>query len=162
MFGLGFSELLVIAVVLLVAIGPERLPEFMRKAGQMYSQVRRASDELRRAFVLEADRMDADERYQKLQERRAAAEEARKKAAAATGGVVHEPKMEPAAALPGPAADGSPTDGTPKPYVNDDPYAAAPVPTLPSGVSSSDWNKLPPHIRAMLMQVPKPKPEGTP
>lgn len=75
MLGLGSGEMLVIAVVALVVIGPERLPTVMRQLGRWYGQIRRTADELRRAFVLEADRQDAAERYKQLQERRKRAQE---------------------------------------------------------------------------------------
>ena len=78
MLPLGLSEIAIIAVIALIAVGPERLPRLFREMGKWYGQARRAADELRRAFVLEADRQDAAERYAKLQERRRQAEEARR------------------------------------------------------------------------------------
>lgn len=39
MFDIGVPELAVIAVVALVVLGPERLPEVMRQAGKLYRQV---------------------------------------------------------------------------------------------------------------------------
>jgi sec-independent protein translocase protein TatB len=83
MFGLGTSEMVLIAVVALVVIGPERLPRIMRQLGRYYAQIRRAADDLRRAFVMEADRQDAQERYEALQARRRQELEARKAAEAA-------------------------------------------------------------------------------
>lgn len=80
MLGVGLPELVLIAGVALVVVGPERLPRVMRELGRWYGQLRRAADELRRAFTLEADRQDATERYKQLQERRKKAQEARKKA----------------------------------------------------------------------------------
>ncbi len=80
MLGLGVGEILVIAALILVVVGPDRLPEMMRWAGKTYGQVRRAADELRRSLVLEADRMDAEERYRDLQRRREQAMAARRKA----------------------------------------------------------------------------------
>jgi len=80
MLGVGLPELILIAGVALVVVGPERLPRVMRELGRIYGQLRRAADELRRAFTLEADRQDAAERYKQLQERRRKAQEARKKA----------------------------------------------------------------------------------
>ncbi|MBZ5734193.1 Sec-independent protein translocase protein TatB [Nocardioides sp. TRM66260-LWL] len=51
MFGIGFMELAVIAVVAMVAFGPDRLPEFAKQAAKMLHQVRQmarsARDELR-------------------------------------------------------------------------------------------------------------------
>ena len=72
MLGLGWGEILLVAAVALVVVGPERLPRLLRDLGRMYGQVRRTADELRRSFVLEAERQDAEERYQQLQERRRA------------------------------------------------------------------------------------------
>jgi sec-independent protein translocase protein TatB len=86
MFGLGWGEMAVIAIVTLLVIPPDRLPYVMRQLGRWYGQVRRSADELRRAFVLEADRQDAAERYRQLQERRRQSQEARRRAEAETGG----------------------------------------------------------------------------
>lgn len=41
MFDVGFSELLVIAVVALVVIGPERLPRVARTVGHLYGRLQR-------------------------------------------------------------------------------------------------------------------------
>ena len=47
MFGIGFFELIVIAVVALIFIGPAKLPHFMRQAGRAFVQVRRTANEVR-------------------------------------------------------------------------------------------------------------------
>ena len=41
MFDIGFSELLVIAVVALIVIGPERLPKVARTAGHLLGRLQR-------------------------------------------------------------------------------------------------------------------------
>jgi sec-independent protein translocase protein TatB len=41
MFDIGFSELMVIAVVALVVIGPERLPKVARTAGHLFGRLQR-------------------------------------------------------------------------------------------------------------------------
>src|SRR5262245_6316020 len=41
MFDIGFSELLVIAVVALLVIGPERLPKVARTAGMLFGRLQR-------------------------------------------------------------------------------------------------------------------------
>ena len=41
MFDLGFAEMVVIAIVALVVIGPERLPTVARKAGMYFARMRR-------------------------------------------------------------------------------------------------------------------------
>jgi Sec-independent protein secretion pathway components len=46
MFGIGLSEFLVIACVVIVFVRPRDLPRFFRKLGKMYAQVKKAYDEL--------------------------------------------------------------------------------------------------------------------
>lgn len=41
MFDIGFSELVVIGVVALIVIGPERLPKVARTAGHLYARMQR-------------------------------------------------------------------------------------------------------------------------
>lgn len=50
MFGLGFQELLVIALVALIVVGPKRLPQVGQALGRALAEFRRASDEFRRGI----------------------------------------------------------------------------------------------------------------
>jgi sec-independent protein translocase protein TatB len=50
MFGIGFFELVVIAVVALIFVGPKKLPEVMRQAGKFFVQVRRTANDVRSTF----------------------------------------------------------------------------------------------------------------
>src|SRR5438046_2432404 len=56
MFGIGTPELLVILVVALIVLGPERLPEVARALGKGLAELRRATsgltDELQNAKIL--------------------------------------------------------------------------------------------------------------
>ena len=47
MFGLGFSEMLVIMLVALLAIGPKRLPGVAKALGRGYAEFRAALDEMK-------------------------------------------------------------------------------------------------------------------
>jgi len=52
-FGVSPAELLTIAVVALVVLGPRRLPELSRKAGKALRELKDTADELRRGIEAE-------------------------------------------------------------------------------------------------------------
>ena len=59
MFDIGFWELIAIAVVALLIIGPERLPQFARDAGRFVGKIRRMIQSAKRELEKE---LDLDER----------------------------------------------------------------------------------------------------
>jgi len=59
MFGIGFGELMVIAVVVLIAVGPRRLPTLMKSLGRAMREFRKATRELRSQVGL--DELFSDE-----------------------------------------------------------------------------------------------------
>lgn len=59
MLNVGFGEILLIAILALVVVGPERLPGLLRKAGEQYARLRRAAFDLQNAFMDEGDLLDA-------------------------------------------------------------------------------------------------------
>ncbi len=128
MNGLGISELIVIGILLLIAVGPERLPHATRTIGRLYGRVRRASEDLRRALVLEADRLDEEERLKGLRKRRQQAEEERR--AAEAEGSRAQPQGPAAAAEEAPAAPGAPV--------------------IPPGFTPAEWDELPLHVRELI------------
>jgi len=124
MLNFGIGEIIIIAALALVFVGPERLPEMLRFLGRQYGKVMRASYELRRTFYLEADRAEAERRADALRARR---DEARRRAdevraqEAASGAPVSRALGE---APPAPAApEAAPADAAPAP-----PAAASPPP----------------------------------
>jgi len=58
MFDIGFSELLVIGVVALIVIGPQRLPKVARTAGHLYGRLQRYVSDVKSDIGRE---MDLDE-----------------------------------------------------------------------------------------------------
>lgn len=56
MFGnIGFMELVVIFVVALLVIGPQKLPEMARTLGRALRELKRATTDLQNTFDLEAE-----------------------------------------------------------------------------------------------------------
>ncbi len=53
MFGLGLSEILLIAVVAIVVIGPKRLPEVAKALGKGYAEFKRAMDGFKEAVKID-------------------------------------------------------------------------------------------------------------
>ena len=92
MLDIGFAELLVVAAIALFVVGPERLPNVVRWLGRQYGKLMRASDELRRAFVLEADRADAEARAEVLRQRREEARARIEAARAEASGATPQPR----------------------------------------------------------------------
>jgi sec-independent protein translocase protein TatB len=70
--GLGWGEIALIAALVLVFVGPADLPKLLRFLGRSYGKLRRASDDLRRTFTLEVDKVDAEARAEEIQRRREA------------------------------------------------------------------------------------------
>ena len=52
-FGIGFSEFLVIVIVLFVVVGPEKIPDILRAGGKLIRFLRESSAELKRALYVE-------------------------------------------------------------------------------------------------------------
>jgi sec-independent protein translocase protein TatB len=53
MFNLGFGEILLICVILIVVVGPERLPSMMKTVGKTIRTVRQASRDLQTSVGLD-------------------------------------------------------------------------------------------------------------
>jgi sec-independent protein translocase protein TatB len=49
MFGIGFTEIVVILVIALIVLGPEKLPEIAKALGRAMREFRTATDEIKRS-----------------------------------------------------------------------------------------------------------------
>ncbi len=63
----GFTELLLIAIVALVVVGPKDLPVMMRKLGQFLAKGRAMANEFRAAFDDIAKQAELDELRQEIE-----------------------------------------------------------------------------------------------
>ncbi len=58
MFGLGMSELILIAAIALVVVGPKKLPEIAKSFGKGYGEFRRNINDLKQSVDLQAELSD--------------------------------------------------------------------------------------------------------
>jgi Tat protein translocase TatB subunit len=61
MFGIGMTEMLLIAALALVVLGPKKLPDLARSLGKGFAEFKRATNELKSAMDLETEK--EEERY---------------------------------------------------------------------------------------------------
>jgi len=89
MLGIGLPELVMIMVLALLVLGPERLPEVARLVGRAYAQLRRASEEFQNTIRQD---LAAIERQEEAQRNTAVAQELRERFADLEG--LHVPMKE--------------------------------------------------------------------
>jgi sec-independent protein translocase protein TatB len=136
MFDIGFSELLVIAVVALLVIGPERLPRVARTAGHMFGRLQRYVNDVKADIQRE---IELDE----LKKLRSQFEDAARSVEQSVNDVDREVRavgddlnraLEDRAGGAGPAAPaGAPEAALPPPAAS--PPAASPPPASPPAAS---------------------------
>ena len=76
MLGIGLPEVILILVVALIVLGPQRLPEVARMLGRAYAQLRRASEEFQNTIRQD---LAAIERQEDAQRNQAVAQELRER-----------------------------------------------------------------------------------
>ena len=64
---IGFFEIMLIAVIALVVVGPKDLPKLMRSAGQMAAKARRMAGEFTAAFDQMARETEMEEMRQEIE-----------------------------------------------------------------------------------------------
>ena len=64
MFDIGFSELLLFGVIALIVLGPEKLPQAARTAGQWYAKIRRTISTLQSEIEAEFDLAETRQQMQ--------------------------------------------------------------------------------------------------
>ena len=53
MFGISFSELFIIGIIILIVLGPKKLPEIGRFMGIAVREYKKALEEIKKAFYQE-------------------------------------------------------------------------------------------------------------
>ena len=102
MFNLSGSEIIVILILALVVLGPDKLPDAMRKAGRTFAELKKLSsgfqDEVRKGF---------DEPSKEIKKTAAAVRSAASFTGADTTGVKDKPRYNPAVDAPPVLPEGS-------------------------------------------------------
>lgn len=60
MFDIGFQELIMIAVVALVVVGPKRLPELAKTAGRVFADLKRSFDGVKARVTAEMKEVEKE------------------------------------------------------------------------------------------------------
>lgn len=68
MFDIGFWELIIIAIVALLVVGPDRFPDFARQAGKWLAKFRRLINNLQREIKQELSKDEGKVFKQQLEE----------------------------------------------------------------------------------------------
>jgi sec-independent protein translocase protein TatA len=74
MFGIGMPEMIIILVIALVVIGPQKLPELAKSLGKGLAEFKKASDGFQRSVQEEASRIDEPKKAESTQMHTATAE----------------------------------------------------------------------------------------
>ncbi len=124
MFGIGFGEMMVIGLLILLAVGPDKLPTMIKTVAKTYRQFRRAAMDIRSSTGI--DDFLRDEELRELAELR------------------KEKLLAMAAQKPKPAA---PVDKPPAPDASSSPVDPAPEEAIP--VAAAPW-KVPPTEKGVV------------
>lgn len=88
MFGLGFGELLLLAAIALIVLGPEKLPHAARMAGGWYGRIRRTIGTIQSEIEQEVQQLEMRQLMQaELDKVRAAEAQLRDEMARMQGGI---------------------------------------------------------------------------
>jgi len=144
MFDIGFSEIVVIAVVALVVLGPEKLPKTARTLGHLFGRLQRYVNDVKRDIQRE---LELDELRKLQQNVQSAAREIETSMASATRDVEQNVRDVEAAlsATASSAQPAAPPAATPAASVPSSPPAAAPAPSpgSPAQADTSRQSSLP-------------------
>lgn len=156
MFDVGFSELVVIAVVALIVIGPERLPRVARTAGHLLGRLQRYVNDVKADINREMQIEELKRLQSQVQESARELQDAVSAQLQSTQASIKElvapPPMEPPVE---PTAVAAPEAGEPAPLAAPAPTAAQPAATAPTVVAGEDM-PIPVPPRSAPEPVPTP------
>lgn len=69
MLGIGMPELIVIAVIALIVIGPEKLPGLAKTFGRMFGELKKATNEFKETMEVESKIADVKKAFDGINEK---------------------------------------------------------------------------------------------
>ncbi|MAM56794.1 MAG: twin-arginine translocase subunit TatB [Salinicola sp.] len=135
MFDIGFFELLLIGIVGLLVLGPERLPRAARTAGLWVGRIKRSVSTMQREIT---SQLEAEELRQKLAEQQKKLDENVNQARRGVEKHFEIDKKEDSGAPPSTAGDATPVDESTR---AGEPAPSAPADASPAPPSSSPADK---------------------
>jgi sec-independent protein translocase protein TatB len=148
MFDIGWSELVVIAVVALIAIGPKELPAVLRTVGQYMGKIRRMASEFQGQFqeaMREAEMADLKKHVDEMSD-------------AAKGFTDFDPLASVKKEVEGFSADPLGTSTPPQATASASPEAAAPSASAPVSPEAT----IPPPSAGIAVAPEAPQPQPNP
>jgi sec-independent protein translocase protein TatB len=107
MFDIGFSELMVIAVVALIVIGPERLPKVARTVGHLFGRMQRYVSDVKADISREMELDELRKLQASMQDAARSIEQSVSKEISATESELHKLAEVSSPAVEAPAAGGA-------------------------------------------------------
>jgi len=111
MFGIGMPELVIIMVIALIVIGPQKLPDLARSLGKGLAEFKKATDDFKTSIDTETRSSEEKEQLAKLAEAKLQAEAAKARDAEELGAGV-EAVAKPAEELKAEAVQAEPEKKT--------------------------------------------------
>lgn len=115
MFGIGFQELLLIFVIALIVVGPNKLPELARTLGKGLAEFKRATNDIKQSF-------DQDDTVREIKQEFQSAQNLTLLDNPLTSGL-SEPPVSPDAVAPAEVSDESQDSSEPPPSEPEPPAA---------------------------------------
>ncbi len=66
MFGIGMSEMLLILVIALIVLGPQKLPEVAKFLGKALNEIRRATNEIKESMDVDSGLKDIKKSFSEM------------------------------------------------------------------------------------------------